>query len=78
LGLPHARPMPSIGPRCLELRVRDGSANWRIMVRVDEDAVVILEVFSKKSQATPKKVIETCRKRLREYDQATRTARRPK
>jgi hypothetical protein len=23
IGLPHSRPMPSIGPRCHELRVRD-------------------------------------------------------
>jgi hypothetical protein len=31
LGMPHSRPMPSIGPRCHELRVRDGHHNWRIV-----------------------------------------------
>jgi phage-related protein len=31
---------------------------------------VILEVFSKKSRATPKAVIEACIRRLREYDRA--------
>ena len=70
LGMPHSRPMPAVGPRCHELRVRDGAAAWRILYRVDADAVVILEVFSKKTQATPKAVIDTCRKRLREYDRA--------
>ncbi len=54
-GMPHVRPMPSIGARCPELRTPDGSANLCIMVRVDEDAVESLEVFSKKSQTTPKK-----------------------
>jgi len=52
------------------LRVRDGAAAWRILYRLDADAVVILEVFSKKTRATPKAVIDTCRKRLREYDRA--------
>ena len=27
LGLPHSRPMPGIGPRCHELRIRDESKN---------------------------------------------------
>jgi phage-related protein len=34
---------------------------------VDADAIVILEVFSKKTQATPKKVIEACQRRLGMY-----------
>jgi phage-related protein len=34
------------------------------------DAIVIAEVFSKKTGTTPKSVIETCQKRLREYDDA--------
>ena len=40
------------------------------MYRSDPDAIVILEVFSKKTGATPKPVIETCILRLREYDRA--------
>ena len=68
IGMPHARPMPSIGSRCLELRVPDRDQTWRIVCRVESDAVVILEVFSKKTRATPKKVIETCQRRLRLYD----------
>lgn len=70
LGMPHARPMATIGRRCLELRIPDSAQTWRIICRVDPDAVLILEVFSKKTQQTPQTVIETCRRRLREYDRA--------
>ena len=70
LGMPHSRPMPSIGSRCHELRINDESATWRIVYRLDADAIVILEVFSKKSRATPKAVIDACKRRLRDYDNA--------
>jgi phage-related protein len=30
--------------------------------------VIILEVFGKKTQATPRTVIESCQRRLRDYD----------
>jgi phage-related protein len=70
LGMPHVRPMPVVGPRCHELRVRDDRADWRVVYRLDPDAVVILEVFRKKTQATPKTVIDACIRRLREYDRA--------
>ncbi|MFN0178261.1 MAG: type II toxin-antitoxin system RelE/ParE family toxin [Gemmatimonadales bacterium] len=72
LGLPHSRPMPGIGPRCHELRIVDVGASWRVVYRLDPDAVVIAEVFSKKTKATPMAVLATCRRRLREYDAATR------
>lgn len=68
LSLPHSRPMPSIGPRCHELRVNDRNATWRIMYRVDRDAIVILEVFKKTTAKTPVPVIDTCKRRLRMYD----------
>jgi len=62
--------MPSIGPRCHELRVTDAAMAWRIIYRIDRDAIVIAAVFAKKSQKTPQAVIEVCRRRLREYDDA--------
>jgi phage-related protein len=68
LGLPHSRPMPVIGPRCHELRINDEAGAFRIMYRADTDAVVILDVLKKKTEQTPQSVIETCRRRLREYD----------
>jgi phage-related protein len=69
LGLPHSRPMPSIGAHCHELRIHDEDTTWRIMYRIDDDAIVILEVFNKTTRATPKSVIEICHKRLARYDQ---------
>lgn len=68
IGMPHSRPMPSIGKRCRELRISDENAIWRIIYRIDADAIVIVEVFSKKTSKTPKAVIETCKTRLRDYD----------
>lgn len=68
IGSPPVRRMPSIGRRCYELRVRDEQQSWRIVYRIDEDAIVIAEVFAKKSSATPKKTIETFRARLKAYD----------
>lgn len=70
IGLPHSRPMPSIGRRCHELRIPDEVANWRIIYRIDADAIVIGEVFAKKSGKTPKKVIDTCKRRFKRYDEA--------
>jgi phage-related protein len=64
LSMPHSRPMPTVGPRCHELRITDEGKIWRIIYRIDADAIVILEVFSK----TPKSVIEVCKRRLRDYD----------
>ncbi len=71
VGLPHSRPMPGIGTRCHELRIPDSGATWRIVYRLDPDAVVIVEVFSKKTTTTPYHVIEVCRRRLRAYDEAS-------
>ncbi len=68
LGMPHSRPMPSIGARCHELRVRDRDQNWRIMYRTDPDAIVIMEVFAKRSTTTPKRIIDACKLRLKAYD----------
>ena len=70
MGMPHSRPMSSIGPRCHELRINDERATWRIVYRIDSDAIIILEVFSKKSRTTPKTVIDACKKRLRDYENA--------
>jgi phage-related protein len=70
LGMPHSRPMPSIGSRCHELRINDMRATWRVVYRIDPDAIIILEVFSKKSRETPKAVIEEGKKRLKDYDNA--------
>jgi phage-related protein len=71
-SLPHCRPMPDVGKRCFEVRVKDEDHEWRIMLRVDSDAIVIAEVFPKTTRATPKHVIDTCQNRLKRYDEAKR------
>jgi phage-related protein len=68
LGMPHSRPMPAVGKRCHELRIVDEDATWRSIYRIDPDAIVVIDVFTKKSQATPKAVLDTCAERLRRYD----------
>lgn len=66
--MPHSRPVPSIGSRCHELRIAGESAIWRIAYRLDHDAIVILDVFNKKAQQTPRKVVNGGKKRLVHYD----------
>jgi phage-related protein len=68
LGMPHSRPMPSIGRHCHELRVPDAGLTWRIIYRVDADAIVIAQVFAKKQQATPAQVVRISKDRLQRYD----------
>ncbi len=68
LSMPHSRPMPSIGPHCHELRINDRNGTWRIIYRIDDDAIVILEVFQKQTNQTPRQVIDVCKQRLAEYD----------
>jgi phage-related protein len=68
LSLPHSRPMPGIGTRCHELRIVDETKSWRIIYRIDVDAIVVLEVFQKKTQGTPKYVIDKCKGRIKQYD----------
>ncbi len=70
LSLPQCRPMRTIGPRCHELRINDADATWRIIYRTDEDAIVIAEVFKKKTAQTPDAVKTSARRRLKEYDNA--------
>ena len=67
LGLPQSRPMPSVGPGCHELRVVDGKLNWRIVYHIATDAVVILDVFKKQTQATPLAIINACKQRLADF-----------
>ena len=68
LTMPESRPMPGIGSRCHELRIYDDDKTWRIIYRTDPSAVLVLEVFAKKSRTTPNKTIDACKSRLRKYD----------
>ena len=67
LSMPHSRPMSAIGSNCHELRIIDRSVTWRLFYLLEADAVVILEVASKKTAKTPEQVLESCRRRLAAY-----------
>ena len=70
--MPESPPMPSIGRCCHELRVRDAESRiaWRIIYRIDDDAIVIADVFAKKTQKTPADLIAACMRWLAIYDAA--------
>jgi len=72
LALPHSRPMPSMGKHCHELRIKDQQQTWRIIYRLDPDAIVMAGVFSKKTRKTPPSVIDTSQQRLKAYDDVVR------
>lgn len=72
VDMPASRPMPMIGANCHELRVDDGAVSWRLVYHVAADAIVILDVFQKKSRTTPQRVLDVTRKRLRDYQRLTR------
>ncbi len=52
------------------MRIVDAERTWRIIYRIDDDAIVIADVFMKKSKTTSKTVIDRARKRLKDYDHA--------
>jgi len=64
--------MPSIGKACHELRVNDQNKTWRLFYKIDDEAIVILDVAEKKSQQTPKALIDVCEKRRKNYEEAKR------
>ncbi len=68
--MPASKPMPSVGPRCHELRIQDVQQHltWRVIYRIDEDAIVIGDVFAKKTQKTPQNVLDACKRRFKLYD----------
>jgi phage-related protein len=41
------------------------AATWRVVYRIDADAIVVADVFAKKTRATPRPVIDACRQAAR-------------
>ena len=76
LGMPQAEPLPNVGPRCGAFGIRDAEHNWRIMYRADPDAVLVLEVYPKKTRKIPDEVSERCKQRLKQYDAAVKAAKK--
>ena len=72
LAMPASRPLPSIGERCHELRVKDFQFKtiWRIVYRTDANVILIVDIFAKKPRKMPIEAVWRCKGRLRKYDQA--------
>ncbi len=70
--MPLSRPMPEIGKRCQELRIKDAANNvtWRIVYRIDSDAIIVVAWFKKTTNKTPEREKTLCRNRLKAYDKA--------
>ena len=68
--MPDSRPMPAMGRRVNELRVDDPETRrtWRIVYRIDPDAILVVHWFDKKTKVTPKRVLDLCARRLKDYD----------
>ena len=76
LGMPQAEPLTDVGPRCGALRVRDAEHNWRIMYRIDADAVLVLEVYPKNTRKIPDEVMKRCKQRLKQFDAAVKATKK--
>lgn len=70
LGDHQFKPMPSIGKHCYELRFDDDAErkSWRVIYRIDKDAIVVVHRFEKTTTKTPKKDRDLAIQRLKEYD----------
>jgi phage-related protein len=67
ITMPLSRPMPSVGKSCHELRIVDSNKTWRVVYCIHSLSIVILHVFAKTTQQTPKSVIDLCQARLQEF-----------
>ncbi|MBK9163103.1 MAG: type II toxin-antitoxin system RelE/ParE family toxin [Acidobacteria bacterium] len=65
IGMPDARPMPTIAVGAYELRVKDADGIYRVFYYLkSEEGILVFHAFAKKTQATPQKELETAKKRL--------------
>jgi len=60
--------MPSIGTRCHELRINDENLTFRIINRIYTDAILNLDVYEKKTNRTPKSIIDICKQRINRFE----------
>ena len=67
LGMPAARPMPTVGSGVSELRVKGEDGTFRVFYfTATAKGVLVFHAFAKKTQRTPPLEIELAKKRLKE------------
>lgn len=76
LEMPQSEPLTDVCHRCGALRERDAGHSWRIMYRIYSDAVLVPGVYSKKTRTIPKATIDRCIRRLAQYDEAVKAAKK--
>jgi len=65
IGMPNAKPMPTIAVGAYELRVKDADGIYRVFYYLKStEGILVFHAFVKKTQTTPQKEIEIARKRL--------------
>ena len=64
VGMPHVRPL---GEKLWEMRLRSSAGIGRVIyTAASRQRLVLLHAFVKKTQETPRRAIETARRRTRE------------
>jgi phage-related protein len=67
LGMPFARPMPTVAPGVSELRVRGEDGVFRVFYfTATANGVLVFHAFAKKTQRTPPQEMVLAKKRLKE------------
>lgn len=67
LSMPLSRPMPSIGVRVHELRLRDRTGIYRVIYYLSNDSIIhILCGFKKTTQSTERRYLKLAKKRLKD------------
>lgn len=58
LSMPQSCPVTSMGKGCHELRINDENKTLRIIYRIEDDSIVVVHVFAKKTNKTLKQIKE--------------------
>lgn len=72
LKMPESKPMPEIGKQVHELRIDDDEMKviWRVIYKIADDAILVVDVFKKKTKKTPQTVIDRCKLRIKRFEKA--------
>ena len=66
LGMPQSRSMKQLASSAFELRVKDRNGIYRVFyVLFDKHNILVPHAFTKKTEKTPPREIDTAQKRLR-------------
>ena len=66
LGMPQSRKIPALHRSAFELRIKDANGIYRVFYALlDREKILVPHAFTKKTQKTPQKEIETAKHRLR-------------